>query len=76
MMIFCVHSEDDFFSIYCEFPNLPQEIIVDENVSTTFEEEYLLNKNGKLIIKKNIVRLKASLKKRFFNMLIILLQKR
>lgn len=63
---FCVHSEDDFFSISCEFSNLPKEIIVDENVSTTLEEEYLLNKNGKLTITKKYSKTKSKPKEDVF----------
>lgn len=49
---FCVHSESDSFIISCEFSNLPDQILIDENVSTTLESEYLLNKNGNLTITK------------------------
>ena len=62
---FCVHSKSDVFTISCEFSNLPDQIVIDENVSTTLESEYLLNKNGNLTITKYTVGLKPSLKKRF-----------
>ena len=32
---FCVHSKSDVFTISCEFSNLPDQIVIDENVSTT-----------------------------------------
>ena len=56
---FCVHSKSDVFTISCEFSNLPDQIVIDENVSTTLESEYLLNKNGNLTITKVYSRTKT-----------------
>lgn len=47
-----VNSSNNFIWIGCIFDKLPDEIIVDENIPTSFEEEYLVNENGDLQILK------------------------
>lgn len=45
-------SGADKFEITCEFDDLPPSLVIDENVETTLDEEYLLNANGNLEIVK------------------------
>lgn len=53
-------DKDDFYigqsncliEISCTFDNLPDEVIIDETNPTTLADEYLLNANGELQIKK------------------------
>lgn len=49
----CVSSESDIFSIGICFEEYPKEIIVDSTVSTSLEEEFLLNEVGQLEIRKD-----------------------
>jgi predicted ATPase len=39
-------------TIICEFTNLPSQAVIDDNVPTTFQAEYLLNEQGFLEIHK------------------------
>lgn len=39
-------------TIICEFSNLPSQVVIDDNVPTTFQAEYLLNALGSLEIHK------------------------
>ncbi len=39
-------------TITCEFSDLPQSVVLDEESATTFEDEYLLNEDGNLEISK------------------------
>ena len=39
-------------TIICEFTNLPSQVVIDDNVPTTFEAEYLLDARGFLEIHK------------------------
>ena len=39
-------------TIICEFANLPSQVVIDDNVPTTFEAEYLLDTRGFLEIHK------------------------
>ena len=49
----CVHCRDSEATlICCVFSDLPEQIILDETVSTSFESEYLLNGDGYLEIHK------------------------
>ena len=45
-------SGADKFEITCEFDDLPPYLVIDENVETTLNEEYLLNADGNLEIVK------------------------
>ena len=40
-------------TIICEFTNLPSQVVIDDNVPTAFEAEYLLNARGFLEIHKS-----------------------
>ncbi|MGJ4790084.1 AAA family ATPase [Leptospira koniambonensis] len=48
----CVFSDSDVIRISCEFYDIPESIIIDETVSTTFQDEFLLNEFGNLEILK------------------------
>lgn len=48
----CINHDVRAIEISCVFDNLPSEIILDDTVTTTLEEEYLLNVDGFLEIKK------------------------
>lgn len=48
----CKFSTSENIEITCEFENLPDEIVIDENVSTSLEREFLLSGDGRLVIKK------------------------
>lgn len=43
MNCFSLSAGDDQFEIACEFDDLPTALVLDENVETTLENEYLLN---------------------------------
>lgn len=43
---------EDQFEIACEFDNLPDALVLDENAATTLAQEYLLNAEGALEIVK------------------------
>lgn len=47
-----VHGDDKNVSITCEFCDLPTELVIDVSHKTTLKDEYLLNQNGCLEIKK------------------------
>ncbi|QMU63203.1 MAG: AAA family ATPase [Flavobacteriaceae bacterium] len=47
-----VNSDDNEIQISCIFSDLPNEIIIDTTAPTSLENEYLLNSDGKLHIKK------------------------
>jgi putative ATP-dependent endonuclease of the OLD family len=46
------HGDGKDLTIICEFTDLPDEVIIDDNVPTTFQSEYLLNENDSLEIHK------------------------
>ena len=48
----CKYGTSEDVEITCEFENLPDQIVIDENVATTLEQEYLLASSGRLVIKK------------------------
>ncbi|MEM5639845.1 AAA family ATPase [Bacillus toyonensis] len=48
----CKFSDENWFSITCCFNDLPNNIVIDDSVSTAFDSEYLLNEAGELEIKK------------------------
>lgn len=45
-------GEDSYISISCEFSELPQNIIIDSTQQTNLQDEFLVNENGNLEIKK------------------------
>lgn len=47
-----IHSADSPVIIGCAFSDLPDEIVLDDSVSTTLEAEYLLNEDHQLEIWK------------------------
>lgn len=48
-----IHASDSsFVSISCEFSHLPKRIVIDSTQQTNLKDEYLVNKNGNLEIKK------------------------
>ena len=47
-----IHSSDNPVIIGCVFSDLPEEIVLDDSVSTTLEAEYLLNEDNQLEIWK------------------------
>lgn len=49
----CVHaSDDELVSITCTFSDFPESLSLDESSQTTLLNEYLLNQNSLLEIKK------------------------
>jgi predicted ATP-dependent endonuclease of OLD family len=52
MNCFSLAEGDEQFEIACEFNDLPDTLILDENAETTFAQEYLLNADGALEIVK------------------------
>ncbi len=48
----CKFSDSDDIEITCEFENLPEQIVIDENVSTSLAQEQLVSSDGRLVIKK------------------------
>lgn len=48
----CVHSSSKAVLIGCVFDDLPEDLVLDATVSTTLENEYLLNADGDLEIHK------------------------
>ena len=46
------HLEEDTV-IGCVFSDLPSQIVIDETVSTSLSQEYMLNENGWLEVRKN-----------------------
>ncbi|MBU8976902.1 AAA family ATPase [Lysobacter sp. MMG2] len=52
MNCFSLADGDEQFEIACEFDDLPDTLILDENAETTFAQEYLLNADGVLEIVK------------------------
>lgn len=52
MNCFSLRAGDDKFEIACEFDELPETLVLDENVETTLERELLLNSEGALEVVK------------------------
>ena len=48
MNCFSLAEGSEQFEIACEFDELPEALILDENVETTLAQEYLLNADGAL----------------------------
>lgn len=62
----CKFSGESWFSITCCFNDLPTDIVIDDSVSTSFDGEYLLNKEGELEIKKVYTCTTATIKPKVF----------
>jgi len=52
MNCFRLQAGDTYFEIACEFDELPERLILDEDVETSLADELLLNENGCLEIAK------------------------
>lgn len=52
MNCFSLSEGDEQFEIACEFDNLPDALVMDDNAETTLAQEYLLTKEGSLEIVK------------------------
>lgn len=48
-----VHTSETKVRIGCEFSNLPTELVLDASAKTSFKDELLLNRAGKLEVHKN-----------------------
>lgn len=48
----CLHGDRKSVSVSCEFGSIPELAVLDEDFQTTFADEYLLNQNGNLEIRK------------------------
>lgn len=55
----CKFNGSDDIEITCEFENLPDQILIDENVSTSLTQEHLVSANGRLVIKKRYKKASA-----------------
>ena len=47
-----VYADDEIISITCIFEDLPEQIIIDATYPTTLQNEYMLNSEGYLEVKK------------------------
>lgn len=56
---------EEFFEITCEFDDLPDQILIDDSAFTTFESEYLLNKDKNLEIVKRFKKTTGKVEKTF-----------
>lgn len=61
-----VNSTDTNIEITCTFTNLPAVLVLDSAVSTTLQDEYLLNSDGDLEIKKIFSATAAKPKEKIF----------
>jgi len=52
MNCFSLAEGHDQFEIACEFDDLPESLVLDENVQTSLSQEYLLNADGALEVVK------------------------
>ncbi|RCS27250.1 lantibiotic ABC transporter [Polaribacter sp. WD7] len=48
----CIENDNSKIEITCVFTELPDELILDDTISTNLSDEFLLNSDGKLEIKK------------------------
>lgn len=48
----CIENDNSKIEITCVFADLPDELILDDTIATNLSNEYLLNSDGKLEIKK------------------------
>lgn len=49
----CINNDNGRIEITCTFTDLPNELILDDTIATSLADEYLLNSDGKLEIKKS-----------------------
>lgn len=49
----CINNDNGRIEITCTFTDLPNELILDDTIATSLTDEYLLNSDGKLEIKKS-----------------------
>lgn len=49
----CINNDNGRIEITCVFTDLPEELILDDTITTSLADEYLLNAEGKLEIKKS-----------------------
>jgi len=49
----CITSDNGRIEITCVFTELPEELILDDSIATSLADEYLVNSDGKLEIKKS-----------------------
>src|SRR5699024_1087425 len=48
----CVDNDNSKIEITCLFDDLPEQLILDDTIETSLSDEFLLNEDGKLEIKK------------------------
>ncbi|ALJ06556.1 hypothetical protein APS56_16065 [Pseudalgibacter alginicilyticus] len=48
----CISNDNSQIEITCVFDDLPQDLILDDTIKTSLKDEFLLNSNNKLEIKK------------------------
>lgn len=61
-----VHATDNKIELTCVFDDLPDELVLDAAHPTTLEDEYLLNSNSKLEIKKVFTATAAKPKEKIY----------
>lgn len=49
----CINNDNRRIEITCTFSDLPDELILDDTIATSLADEFLLNSDGKLEIKKS-----------------------
>ncbi|WP_299334776.1 ATP-binding protein [uncultured Psychroserpens sp.] len=49
----CIENDNSRIEITCVFSDLPEQLILDDTIATSLSEEYLLNSDDKLEIKKS-----------------------
>lgn len=49
----CINNDNGRIEITCTFTDLPNELILDDTIATSLADEYLLNSDGKLEIRKS-----------------------
>lgn len=64
--VFSKKNNNNIVEITCIFNDLPSEVVLDSDARTTLEEEYLLNSDGNLEIKKTYDCSKKSIKPNIF----------
>lgn len=71
---FCMKTGDQNVLIGCVFSEFTNDIILDETVTTTFEDEYLLNEEGLLEVHKVYDCSKKQLNLQYFSNLYTLMR--
>lgn len=49
----CINNDNGKIEITCVFTDLPEELILDDTIATSLKDEFLLNSDGELEIKKS-----------------------